>query len=364
VASVGPVEKFHEKLKSQNFKYDAAQEQAVLLIQKLYDELLSTPQIKPNWWHKLIKKNISPVPGLYFWGGVGRGKTFLMDCFFEVLPFENKRRIHFHRFMLEIHEQLRDLPKTPNPLPIVAKLIANEVRVLCLDEFHVHDITDAMLLTGLFKSLFDNGVTLFATSNVKINDLYKNGLQRDLFLPTIDYLNDNTNEFELLANEDFRLLQLEKSGTYHIEGELDKIMQDHFDSLAPASSSQFEDIIVNHRKIKTIALSDDVVWFDFKTVCMQAHAAPDYLEIAQTFHTVLLSNVPVLSESEDDSAKRFIHLIDALYDHKVKLVVTASVMPFDLYTGKRLKFAFERTVSRLTEMASKKYLAMPHIIYN
>ncbi len=350
---VGPIEKFHEKLKEQNFKYDAAQEQAVQLIQKLYDDLLSTPQVKPRWWHKTVKIKLAPVCGLYFWGGVGRGKTFLMDCFYEVLPFENKRRIHFHRFMLEIHEQLRDLPKTPNPLPLVAKKIANEVRVLCLDEFHVHDITDAMLLTGLFKFLFENGVTLFATSNVKINDLYKNGLQRDLFLPTIDYLNENTMEFELLASEDFRLLQLEKSGTYHIEGDLDEIMLEHFNSLAPTSCSHIEDIIVNHRKMSTLALSDDVVWFEFESICMQAHAAPDYLEIAQTFHTVLLSNVPVLTESEDDSAKRFIHLIDALYDHKVKLIVSASVMPFEIYTGKRLKFAFERTISRLTEMASK-----------
>ncbi len=361
---MGPIELFHEKLKLQNFKHDSAQELAVQQIQKLYDDLLLRPQIRPNWWRKILKQDITPVCGLYFWGGVGRGKTFLMDCFFEVLPIENKRRIHFHRFMLEIHEQLRDLPKTPNPLPIVAKKIADDVRVLCLDEFHVHDITDAMLLTGLFKSLFDNGVTLFATSNVKVNDLYKNGLQRELFLPTIDYLNKNTKEFELLASEDFRLLQLEKSGTYHIEGDLQKIMVEHFRTLAPASSSLAVEIVINHRKITTVALSDDVVWFDFKSICMQAHAAPDYLEIAQTFHTVLISDVPVLTESEDDAAKRFIHLIDALYDHKVKLIVTTSVLPFELYTGKRLKFAFERTVSRLTEMASNKYLALPHIIYN
>lgn len=361
---MGPIEKFHEKLKLQNFKYDAAQEQAVQLIQKLYDELLTTPQIKPNWWSRLFKLDLVPVCGLYFWGGVGRGKTFLMDCFYEVIPFENKRRIHFHRFMLDIHEQLRDLPKTPNPLPIIAKKISNDVRLLCLDEFHVHDITDAMLLTGLFQSLFENGVTLFATSNVKITDLYKNGLQRDLFLPTIDYLNKNTKEFELLANEDFRLLQLEKSGTYHIEGELDKLMAEHFFSLAPGSTSQSDSITINHRPMKIKALSDDVVWFDFDSICKQAHAAPDYLEIAKTFHSVLISDVPVLSESEDDAAKRFIHLIDALYDHKVKLIISASVLPLELYTGKRLKFAFERTISRLTEMASNKYLAMPHIIYN
>jgi len=362
---VGPIEKFHEKLKLQNFKHDLAQEQAVKLIQVLYDELLSTPQIKPSWWRKVLKKQQQAVCGLYFWGGVGRGKTFMMDCFYEVLPIENKRRIHFHRFMLEIHQQLRDLPKTPNPLPIVAKLISNDVRVLCLDEFHVHDITDAMLLTGLFKSLFENGVTLFATSNVKINDLYKNGLQRDLFLPTIKYLKSNTLEFELLASEDFRLLQLEKSGTYHIEGDLDNIMTEHFFSLAASSAtSSSEELIINHRVMNTKAISNDVVWFEFNSICMQAHAAPDYLEIAQTFHTVLISNVPVLTESEDDAAKRFIHLIDALYDHKVKLIISASVLPFELYTGKRLKFAFERTISRLTEMASNKYLAMPHIIYN
>ncbi len=361
---MGPIDKFHEKLKLQNFKYDAAQEQAVQLIQQLYDELLATPQIKPRWWHKIVKKDCRPVRGLYFWGGVGRGKTFLMDCFFEVLPFKNKRRIHFHRFMLDIHQQLRELPKTPNPLPLVAKKISNNVRVLCLDEFHVHDITDAMLLTGLFKSLFEYGVTLFATSNVKINDLYKNGLQRDLFLPTIDYLNCNTEEFELRSSEDFRLLQLEKSGTYHIDSAAKNIMTEHFNALAPSNRSNLASITINHRSMAIIALANDVVWFNFESICMQAHAAPDYLEIAQMFHTVLISDIPVLTESEDDAAKRFIHLIDALYDHKVKLVVSAEVMPFELYTGKRLKFAFERTVSRLTEMASKKYLALPHIIYN
>ncbi|MFV1985495.1 MAG: cell division protein ZapE, partial [Thiohalomonadales bacterium] len=232
------------------------------------------------------------------------------------------------------------------------------------DVVHVHDITDGVLLTRLFKSLFENGVTLFGTSNVKINDLYKNGLQRDLFLPTIDYLNKNTIEFELLASEDFRLIQLEKSGTYHTEGDHKKIMTAHFESLAPTSSIQSGNITINYRTIDTIALSDDVVWFDFKSVCMRALAAPDYLEIAQIFHTVLISNVPVLTESEDDAAKRFIHLIDALYDHRVKVVISASVLPFKIYTGKRLKFAFERTISRLTEMASKKYLSMPHIIYN
>ncbi|VAW91249.1 ATPase [hydrothermal vent metagenome] len=361
---MGPIDKFHEKLKLHNFKYDAAQEQAVQLIQNLYDELLSTPQVKPRWWHKIIKKDRRTVRGLYFWGGVGRGKTFLMDCFFEVLPFKNKRRIHFHRFMIDIHEQLRALPKTPNPLPIVAKLISKEVRVLCLDEFHVHDITDAMLLTGLFKSLFEYGVTLFATSNVKINELYKNGLQRNLFLPTIDYLNINTKEFELCSNEDFRLLQLEKSGTYHINVDAINQMTEYFNSLAPNNSSTIDSITINHRAMTIKSIANDVVWFDFKIICMQAHAAPDYLEIAQMFHTVFISDVPILTESEDDAAKRFIHLIDALYDHKVKLVMSASVLPFELYTGKRLKFAFERTVSRLTEMASKKYLALPHIIYN
>lgn len=357
-----PRERYKKDLEKEGFHYDADQEAAVEQTQRLYDVLLSSPVESVGFWGRIKRRKQKPIRGLYFWGSVGRGKTYLMDSFHYCLPFTEKRRVHFHHFMQDIHDVLKTLPKSPDPLPIVAKKIAESTRVLCLDEFHVHDIADAILMAGLLQALFDNGVTLVMTSNVAIDDLYKNGLQRELFLHAIELLKVNTQEVCLANGTDYRCAALEKSGTYHIVQDIDseQILTPHFQAISPIPGTQNEVLLINHRSINSIALADDVGWFHFSALCDVPLSAPDYIEIAKRFHTVLISDVPIMGEGQDDMAKRFIHLIDALYDHGVKIIVTAHSEPASLYRGRLLAFAFERTVSRLLEMGSKKYLQLSH----
>ncbi len=354
-----PQQRYKKDLNTPGFRRDPAQQTAVDALQRLYDEL-QRPQPKQGWLAKRLKPSPAPIMGLYLWGGVGRGKTYLMDAFFDSLPTPQKHRVHFHRFMQNIHKELKTLPRTPDPLEIVAKRLAENFKVLCLDEFHVHDIGDAMLLSGLLKSLFENKVTLVTTSNIAPNQLYKNGLQRERFLPAIALIEANTHELKLDGDRDYRLEYLEKSGTYHITDEDDEVIERQFRHLVPDTFQRNISIAINHREIKAQGEGDDVVWFDFDAICATARSAADYLEISRSYHTVLLSNVPILNEDRDDVAQRFIHLIDALYDHHVKLVISAAAQPHQLYRGGRHRFSFERTVSRLQEMSSEHYLSRAH----
>jgi len=355
-----PQQRYMEDLSIPGFRRDPAQLIAVDLLQQLYDKL-QQPAPQQSWFQKLTQPAPPAIMGLYLWGGVGRGKTYLMDMFYDALPMENKHRVHFHRFMQTIHEALKTLPRTPDPLEIVAKRLAQQFSVICLDEFHVHDIGDAMLLSGLLKSLFDNKVTLVTTSNIEPNQLYKNGLQRERFLPAIALIEANTHELKLDGERDYRLEYLEKSGTYHIADTKDDLIERQFMHLVATDACQRNTIIdINHREIKVQAEGDDVVWFEFDAICATARSAADYLEISRCYHTVLLSNVPILNEDRDDVAQRFIHLIDALYDHHVKLVISAFAQPEQLYSGGRHSFSFERTVSRLQEMSSEYYLSRAH----
>ncbi len=334
---------------------------AIDRLQQLYDQLLQ-PIRSQGLFDRLLKKRPAPIKGLYLWGGVGRGKTYLMDNFYDCLPLTAKRRLHFHLFMAEIHEALQGLPKTPDPLPIVAERVASRVRVLCLDEFHVHDIGDAMLLSGFLSALFERGVTLVTTSNLAPDQLYKNGLQRDRFLPAIELIKRHTQTLHLGAGRDYRLALLEQGGTYHLawgaEGEA--ILLKQFDQLVSSIAQPSHSLEINHRNIETRRVTEGVAWFEFQALCATPRSAADYLEIARIFHTVLISNVPVLGEATDDVAQRFIHLVDALYDHNVKLIATAEAPPQALYDGQRHTFAFQRTVSRLLEMASAAYLKKAH----
>lgn len=362
---VTPLESYQHDLKRSNFKVDAAQQHAVELTNGLYEALLtdaSSPQ--RGFLAALFKKKPAYIKGLYFWGGTGRGKTYLIDCFYDCLPFKDKHRIHFHHFMLDIHEQLRSLPKSPNPLDIVAKKFAARYQLLCLDEFHIHDIADAMLMVGLLKILVDNGVTIVASSNIAIHDLYKNGLQRERFLSVIDLLEEVTTEYNLGNDIDYRFNILEKSEIYFIGlNELtNKNVTECFENIVPVKPKHDRQITINDRKINYIAYADDAIWFDYSEICESARSAHDYIEIAKIFTTVVISQIPIMDESYDSAAKRFIHLIDALYDHNVKLICSAEVDAGQLYKGERLAFAFERTVSRLTEMQTKNYLALPHIV--
>jgi cell division protein ZapE len=356
-----PRQRYQLDLGRQGFHPDVAQQRAVDLLQSLYESLIGPLPAFPLW-KRLLGQRSTPVEGLYLWGGPGRGKTYLMDCFYESLPFEEKRRIHFHRFMLEIHETLDGLPKTPDPLLIVADRLTADCRVLCLDEFHVTDIADAMLLAGLLKALFTRQLTLVATSNIAPHALYLNGLQRDLFLPAIDLLQENTRVHELAGKQDFRLELLQHTGTYQLAS--GKAAREWLEralcELAPVEFQRKATIEVHGRKLHAHALAEDIAWFDFGELCLQPRSSRDYLELAREFHTLLLEGVPCMGEDLDEAARRFIHLIDALYDHGVKLLATAFAPPDGLYQGTRLEKAFRRTASRLMEMSSKHYLSCPH----
>ncbi len=360
-----PLESYQHDLKRSDFLPDAAQQQAVELTNALYEELLqANSQEPPGFWSQLLNKKPDYIKGLYFWGGTGRGKTYLIDCFYECLPFKEKHRIHFHHFMLDIHEQLRILPKSPNPLVIVAERFASQYQILCLDEFHVHDIADAMLMVGLLKILVDNGVTIVASSNIAIKDLYKNGLQRERFMEVIRLLEQVTTEYNLGDDTDYRFNKLEKSTIYFVglNQQTTESLTACFENIVPTKPKHNRQIEINNRKLDYLALADDAIWFDYSALCETARSAHDYIEIAQIYTTVVISNIPVMDESYDSAAKRFIHLVDALYDHNVKLICSAEARPEKLYIAKRLAFAFDRTISRLTEMQTNNYLALPHSI--
>jgi len=332
-----PNQRYQADLDRDGFHVDAAQQQAVGLLQALYEALLD-PLPGPPLWKRMLGQHPPPVQGLYLWGGPGRGKTYLMDCFYDSLPIADKRRVHFHRFMLEIHQALDALPKTPNPLQIVARQLADRTRVLCLDEFHVTDVADAMLLAGLLEALFAQQLTLIATSNIAPGDLYRDGLQRDRFLPAIGLLQRNTRVQHLEGSKDFRLELLQHSGTYLVatDSAAREWLQQHLEELAPVEPRSQTSIQLHGRKFLVRALAEDVIWFDFNELCMQPRSARDYLEIAREFHTLLLEDVPQFGEGLDEAARRFIHLVDALYDHAVKLVVTAAAMPEQLYQSGQL----------------------------
>ena len=353
--------RYQSDLEQRQFQPDPAQRAAVERLDILHQRLVNTPPFKAGFFDKWLKRRPEPIQGLYLWGGVGRGKTYLMDLFFDALPLPEKRRMHFHRFMQSIHEALQALPKSPDPLLIVAKGLAQQMRVLCLDELHVDDIGDAMLLGRLLEGLFSHGVTLVTTSNIPADQLYKNGLQRERFLPAIQQLKLHTALFHLDNGADYRTRLLEKAGVYHLSGDgNDTALADYFLALAPESELQAGEIAVNHRMIATCAESGGVVWFQFKALCETARSATDYLEISRLYHTVLISDIPAMDEAVDDAAQRFIHLIDALYDHNVNLIVSAAVPLAALYRGRRHQFAFQRTISRLQEMGSGRYYNQAH----
>lgn len=361
-----PLQRYQLDLHNRRIKTDEKQWQAVQCTQRVYSELLISSQQKGDFFSSFLNRKRTSVRGLYLWGGTGRGKTYLVDSFYECLPGDNKHRVHFHRFMLDIHQQLKDLPKSPNPLDIIAAQLAEKINVLCLDEFHVHDIADAMLLAGLLKAMFEQGITLIVTSNIDIHNLYKNGLQRERFLYAIELLEKHTEEFDLGDSIDYRFDILDKGEHFYVIDEHNtKEMGEDFLSykfieLAPCKPKNKRSIEINHREIKYISYADDVIWFDFHELCATNRSAHDYIEIAERFQTILLSNIQVFNEKDDAAAKRFIHFIDAIYDHNVKLLATSNVAANELYNGSRMKFAFDRTISRLTEMGTEQYLKLAH----
>lgn len=364
-----PIERYKQDLLRDDFSYDPAQEIAVGHLQRLYDDLIATEnQPAPTMMQKLTgkfkKKEVEPIKGLYFWGGVGRGKTYLMDTFYDSLPIKRKMRTHFHRFMQRVHADLKKLDGTKNPLTAIAATYAEEARIICFDEFFVSDITDAMILGGLFEQLFTNGVSLVATSNIIPDGLYKDGLQRARFLPAIAMLNKYTEVINVDGGVDYRLRALEQAELYHypLDDQADKSLNASFESLAPDINEAVdgEMIEVNGRKFVSRRCCEDVVWFDFKALCEGPRSQNDYIELAKLYHAVLVSNVPQLGRSNDDSARRFINMVDEFYDCGVKLILSAAVPIHEIYTEGRLSFEIERTQSRLLEMQSHEYLSKAH----
>jgi cell division protein ZapE len=305
-----------------------------------------------------------PERGLYLWGGVGRGKTFLMDLFADSLPSERRMRMHFHRFMQRTHRELTALQGETDPLAAVASIYADEASVLCFDEFFVADIGDAMILGELIAALFERGVTLVATSNVAPARLYWNGLQRRRFLPAIAAIEANTEVVELVGENDYRLRVLERAEIFHLGlgAAADTALEASFDALAPDASTVERDfdLEIEGRDIRCRRLGDDVAWFDFSALCDGPRGQADYIELARICHAVLISGVPVLRPHMEDQARRFISLVDEFYDHNVKLILSAEAPIEALYQGERLTFEFARTRSRLLEMQSAEYLSRSH----
>ncbi len=303
------------------------------------------------------------IRGLYIWGGVGRGKTFLMDLFFESLPIEQKRRIHFHRMMHEVHERMNTLSFVEDPLDKIAASIAQETRVLCFDEFFVSDIGDAMILGRLLEGLFSRGVTLVTTSNSKPDNLYKEGLQRQRFLPAIELLNEHTDVVNMDGGTDYRLRILQEAGTYLSPDDevAARKLNYFFDEVASAQVKDDIDLDINGRDIRTRRCAKGVAWFRFADICDGPRSQNDYIEIARWYPSVIISGVPQFDALRDDQARRFVSLVDEFYDRRVKLILSAEVDVHELYGGSRLTFEFDRTASRLIEMQSTEYLALPHL---
>ncbi len=368
---ITPIECYEADLKREGFVQDSSQRQAAEHLQRLFDDLVKPELVsekEPGLFHKIFRgreqKEMYTFRGLYFWGGVGRGKTYIVDTFFDCLPFSNKSRFHFHSFMHGIHQELKTLKNTQNPLAIVAERYANKSRVICFDEFHVSDITDAMLLGNLFNELFARNVTLVATSNEHPDELYTGGLQRERFLPAIELIKNHTDVINIDNGIDYRFRVLEKAEIYHspLDTEAEVSLSKSFTDLAPDENDLLKSIKIEGRMIEIVKRARGIIWFDFSCICDGPRGAIDYIEIARLYQTVLVSNVPVMDSSRDDHTKRFITMVDEFYDRNVKLIISAESVPQNLYSGVRLAKSFRRTISRLQEMGSKEYLSKQHIL--
>ena len=371
--AMSPSERYQADLRQPDFIHDSAQALAVRHLQRLFDDLLQPvpSAAQPSFWQKLTGQEPKPavaITGLYFWGGVGRGKTYLMDTFYDCLPFENKLRIHFHHFMQRVHTELQSLKGQADPLKEVAANLAKETRIICFDEFFVSDITDAMILSTLFECLFELGVILVATSNIPPDDLYRNGLQRARFLPTIALIKQHCSIVNVDSGVDYRLRTLQQANLYHwplsaeVTGELTQYFADLSGSERGGEARWEQAVSVNHRSLMTIAESADVLYIEYEELCCTPRSQQDYIELAHRYHTVIMANVTAMGPETSDAARRFIALVDEFYERRVKLIISAAVPMADLYSSGRLEFEFQRCLSRLIEMQSHEYLSQEHLL--
>jgi cell division protein ZapE len=343
---------------------DPAQSKIVDVLQHLQDELSARRSLVQRLlgrWTGQLRGAPVVIPGVYLWGGVGRGKTFLMDLFYSTLPTARKRRVHFHRMMNSIHVQLKTLVDVEDPVDKVAAEIARNTSVLCFDEFFVSDIGDAMILGRLLAGLFQRGVTLVATSNSAPADLYPDGLQRERFLPAIAQLETHTRVIHCDEGPDYRLRLLQRAGTFLTPADAaaeTRLQQFFRDSAAHLPSDAAVEIL--GRPVRTRGCAGNVAWFEFSDLCASPRSSTDYIEIARRFQTIIVSGIPRLTAGQDDAARRLISMVDEFYDRRVKLMVSADAAIDSLYQGNKLAFEFRRTVSRLTEMQSVDYLHTAH----
>ena len=357
-----PSEHYARGIAGGRWQDDPAQHAALAAFDRIHAALLAAPPGRLQRLRTRLSGKPDAVRGLYLWGPVGRGKTMLMDRFVASLPAGIAQRVHFHRFMLDVHAGLRALGEVRDPLLRVAADIAARVRALCLDEFMVTDIGDAMILGGLLGALFDHGVTLVATSNTPPRDLYKEGLQRERFLPTIDLLGAHCEVLELASPHDWRLRALTRAPVYltpddaHAEMALARL----FAELAQGPVQENAALNINDRTFRVRRVCAQAAWFDFAALCDGPYGSADYIELARRYPAILISGLPQFTPFNEDAAQRFVHLIDELYDRRVKLAVTAQAPTVELYDGKRLRLEFARTASRLIEMQSREYLAEAH----
>jgi cell division protein ZapE len=354
---VGVRELYEQTLAERGYRSDPAQLRAIDSLERCEQEWADYRARRANAITKLIAR--PPIPrGVYLWGGVGRGKSFLMDCFFSAMPLERKTRLHFHEFMREVHRELTEMQGTSDPLQHLGESISHRFRLICLDEFHVADITDAMILYRLLESLFDHRVGIVTTSNFPPDGLYPNGLHRDRMLPAIELLKERLEVVGVDGPIDYRQSTLQAVELYHtpLGAEADAAMAETFDRLAEAKDES-PMLKIEHREIRARRRAGGIVWFDFRELCGGPRSQNDYLELATQFHTVLLSDVPQMSPRLASEARRFTWLVDVLYDRRVKLIVSAAVEPEALYTEGPLVHEFARTVSRLREMRSAEFLA-------
>jgi cell division protein ZapE len=363
-ATTRPSSLYEEGVAAAEWQADPAQQPALAELDRIHDRLLGQ-SARGGAVRALLRKLVppQPVPGLYLWGGVGRGKTFLSELLFENIRIADKRRLHFHRFMADVHARLRDLPQQRDPLRIVARDLAADARLLVLDECTVNDIGDAMILGRLLTLLFARGVTLVTTSNNAPKDLYKDGLQRAQFLPAIAQIERHCHVLHLDSPQDYRLRHLAQAATYCVSAagvDCEARLRSNFEHLAMGVPRLPSPLLVNARPIFVKALADGIAWFEFDALCDGPRAVADYIEIARELHTVVLSHVPVFDASNEDSAKRFILLVDELYDRHVNLLLSAAALPTELYRGRRHRREFARTESRLIEMQSADYLSLEH----
>ncbi|OAV23841.1 putative ATPase [Moraxella catarrhalis] len=358
-----PLERYQAALATGDFSEDAVQLAAVTYMDNLYHEIIKSQDSSGGGWFSSLFKSKPVMPkGLYMWGGVGRGKTWMMDMFYESLPIKRKMRMHFHHFMQRVQRELVALQGQADPLKKVADIIHQEAVVICFDEFFVSNVSDAMILGDLFSMLFDRGITLVATSNIEPSGLYKNGIHRDRFLPAIAQVEKHTTVMNIDAGIDYRLRLLKQAKLYSspLTDDTKDWLSERFDTLAGGQTISTSPIVIGGRNIDVIKRTETMLLADFRALCMQPRSAADFIEIANDFDTVMVDNVPALNDTLMDPTRRFIYLVDEFYDRRVKLLIRAEQSILTLYQGEKLAFEIERTRSRLLEMQSEEYLAEEH----